>query len=302
MAKLVLFFCVSFTILFLAMAGIRFMTLRLEWVSALSWQVDLIAAARWALSLALYGGILLGLIYTVLERVSAPAAVLCMVLLSMGFVAGLGRGLENWSNLPKPPTGQARELGAPGLILAHQVRPYGTAVILLRGPDELSRARVVAFPDGPLVFQEEFAGVAHSLADLPPAPFNSDTPWFLQSVAMDIRLSAENLQERLGEGLPSFLLYVGSLAFLLASLGFVLRFGAWPLANFFLGVLAFRGILALETLFNSREVQEVFATFLQDRLPVSLVVPAIFLVAGMIANLYSLLTHLARRQGRDAVV
>ncbi|MCL2192302.1 MAG: hypothetical protein FWB78_02760 [Treponema sp.] len=298
LARLVLFFSVSFVVLFLVMAGARFLVLRLEWVRALSWQADFIAAARWALSLALYGGILLGLIYTVREKFFPPMVTLCMVLLSLGFAAGIGRGLENWSNLvPDTLANRDQALGAPGLILANQ--PFGTAVILLQGPDEPSRARIVAVPDSPMIFQEEFAGLAESL---PPAPFNSDTPWFLQSVAIDIRLNAENLQQRLVEGMPSFLLYVGSLVFLLSSLMFVIRFGVWPLANFFLGILAFRGVLALETLFNSREMQDVFASFLQDRLPVSIVVPVIFLVAGLIANLYSILTHLARRQGRDAVV
>jgi len=298
---MVLFFSVGFLVLFLVMSGTRFLVLRLEWVSALSWQVDFIAAARWALSLALYGGILLGLTYAVLEKVFAPVAVLCMILLSLGLTAGIGHGLQNWSNMFSPGADavRTRTLGAPGLILANPVRPYGTSVILLQGPDEPSRTRVVAVPDSPMVFQEEFAGLAQSL---PPAPFNSDTPWFLQSVAIDLRLSAENLQNRLAGGPSAFLLYAGSLVFLLTSLMFVLRLGVWPLANFFLGVLAFRGVLALETLFNSREVQDVFAAFLQDRLPVSLAAPAIFLFAGLIAHLYSLLIHLARRQGRNAIV
>jgi len=296
-----LFFTASFVILFLVMAGMRFLVLRLEWVRALSWQADFITAARWALSLAIYGGILLGLTYAVLARVFAPASILCVILLTLGFAIGIGHGLENWSNVSSGGVseGQARTMGGPGLILANPVRPYGTAVVLLKGPDEPSRARVVAVPNNPMVFQEEFAGMAQSL---PSAPFNRDTPWFLQRLAIDIRLSAETLQSRFMEGLPSFLLYAGSLVFLLSSLMFVLRFGVWPLANFFLGVLAFRGVLALEVLLNSREVQEVFATFLQGRLPVSLTAPVIFLVAGLIAHLYSLLTHLARRQGRNAIV
>jgi len=290
LAKLALFFCACFLVLFLVMSGARFLALRLEWAGE---QADLVDAARWGLSVALYGGMLLGLAYTVLERVFAPAAVLCLVALSLGFVVGIGHGLESVSPLPGAHAG--RSLGSPGLILSH--RPYGTTVVLLRGPDEPSRARVAVFPDGPMVFQEEFAGLAESL---PSAPFNIDTPWFLRSVAVDLRLSAGNLRDRLAGG--SLPLYAGSLAFFLSSLLFVLRLGAWPLANFFLGILAFRGVLALETLFNSREVQDVFAAFLQDRLPASLAVPAIFLVAGLLAHLFSLLKYLAKRQGRNAAV
>ena len=282
-------------VLFLAMAGVRFLALRLEWTGGF------VAAARWALSLSLYGGILIGLIYMVLERVFAPVAILCMVLLSLGFAVGIGQGLDSLSNVvpATAPASRNHAMGSPGLILSNPVRPYGTAVILLQGPDEPSRSRVVAVPGSPMVFQDEFAGLADSL---PSTLFNSNTPWFLQSVGMDIRLSAENLQQRLGEGMQSFLLYAGSLVFLLSSLMFVLKICAWPLANFFLGVLAFRGVLALETMFNSIEMRVTFDSFLQGRIPVSFVVPAIFLVAGLVAHLYSLLTHLARRQGRDAVV
>ena len=283
------------------------MALRLDWIRSVSGQTDLIAAARWALSLALYGGILLGLIHAVVEKVFAPAAIVCILLLAVGFTVGIGHGLESWSNMPDDsPAGPQRTLGGPGLILANPdtpTRPSGNAAfVLLQGPHEPARARVVAIPGSPMVFQPEFAGMDHSLVSLPPAPFNTDAPWFLQNLAIDLRLSAENLQNRLGEGPVSFLLYVGFLAFLLSSLMFILRLGAWPLANFFLGLLAFRGVLAAETLFASHQIQEVFASFLQGRLPVSLVAPGIFLIAGLLAHLYSLLAHLARRQAKHAVV
>ena len=303
---MVLFFTIAFAVLFLAMTGMRFMALRLEWVRSLSGQTDFIVAARWALSLALYGGILLGLIYAVVERLFAPAAIVCIILLSVGFTAGIGQWLENLSNVPAgTPADRPQTLGGPGLILSNPVspmRPNGIAIVLLQGPGEPARARVVADPGSPMLFQPEFAGLDHSLVNLPPAPFNSDTPWFLQNLAIDLRLSAENLQNRLGEGMAPFLLYLGSLVFLLSSLMFILKLGTWPLANFFLGLLAFRGVLALETLFITYQIQEVFAPFLQGRLSVSFVAPVIFLIAGLFAHLYSLLAHLARRQASHATV
>jgi len=306
LARLVLFFSLGFVMLFLAMAGMRFLVLRLEWIRVLSdqpgaGQTDLIAAAWWALSFALHGGILIGLIYAIRTKVLTLAAVLCIGLLSLGFAAGIGQGLESLSNVPLP-AGRARSLGEPGLILANPIRPYGTSIVLLQGPDEPARARVVAVPGSPMIFQEEFAGLDRSLVNLPPALFNTDTPWFLQSLAIDLRLNAENLHERLGEGIPSFLIYAGSLIFLLTSLMFVLRLSVWPLANFFLGLLAFRGVLALETFFNSQEIQDVFASFLQGRIPLSLAVPFIFVGIGLLAHLYSCLGYLARRQSSHAAV
>jgi len=300
-----LFFSLGFAILLLVMTGARFLALRLDWIRTISdlpgtGRADFVNAARWALSVALYGGILLGIARAVLDRVFAPAAVLCVALLSLGFVAGAGSALERLSG-----AGRAAErsapLGARGLILANPIRPYGTAIVLLQGPDEPARSRVVAVPGSPMVFQEEFAGTDRALVNLPPAVFNDDTPWFLRSVAADLRMSAENLRYLLARGWPGFLLYAGSLIFLLTSLMFVFRISVWPLAGFFLGALAFRGVLALETLLNSPEMRDVFASFLGDRLPVSLAVPFVFIIAGLLAHLYSTMAYIARRHAGNAV-
>jgi hypothetical protein len=72
---------------------------------------------------------------------------------------------------------------------------------------------------------------------------------------------------------------------------------AWPLANFFLCCLAFRGVLALETLFNSTDIQSFFNSYLQNYLPISAVVPMIFCVAGVLIYLYLFLVYLAKRKG-----
>ena len=97
----------------------------------------------------------------------------------------------------------------------------------------------------------------------------------------------------------SFLIYAGALILLLGSLGCVLNMSAWPLANLFLGCLAFRGILALEILLNSPEMQELFESFLENRLPLSLTVPLIFCAAGVLVYLYSILVYLAKRRGDE---
>ena len=298
------FFSVSFAVLFLVAAGMRFLAIRLEWVKALSGEpvatlTGLIAAARWALSFALYGGVLLSLSYAARKGVFAPSAVICIALLAIGFVTGIGMGLASWENVP-PVRTTMPPLGGPGLILVSSQRPSSMAVVLLRGPAEPGGARVVAIPGRPMQYQEEFVGRDPSITGLPPAPFRDENPWFLKSLAIDLRLNAENLRGLLDEGLLPFLEYTGTLIFLLCSLLFIFKFSAWPLANLFLGCLAFRGILALETFFNSPEIQDVFDSVLQDRLPLPHVIPLIFCGVGLLACLYSFLVNLTRRRVEDA--
>ena len=303
--------------------GMRFLAIRLEWIGTLSLQPGailtmLITAARWALSLGLYGGILLGLSFAVREKVFMPAAVFCMALLGLGFAYGVSCGLDSWEKVP-PEKEPAQLLGGPGLILANSRLPSGggrisdatltgaysagssgTSLVLLRGPSEPGRARVVAIPGKPIAYQAEFTGRDPASVSLPPVLFGDESPWFLKSLVIDLRLNAENLRMLFNEGFLPFVLYTGALVFLLCSLSFVLKFSAWPLVSLSLGCLAFRGILALETLFNSPEMQDIFNAFLQNRLPVQLAVPLIFCGVGFLAYLYSFLVYLAKRQGEHA--
>ena len=277
----------------------RFMALRLDWALApRGQQADIIVAARWALSFALYGGVLFGLGYAALKGVFSPAAILCVSVLALAFTAGIGSALESWSDLSWP-AGRVRTLGGQGLIL-ERPQPHGGTVVLLRGAGEPNEARTLAVPGSPMVFLDRFSGGGIPLADLSPAALDGNTPRFLQNIAADLGSSADVLRWRLGEGLSSFLLYAGSLVFMLGSLAFVLKIGAWPLASLFMGAFAFRGALALEAFLNSRETQGAIASFLQGRADLSLAVPAIFLVIGLLVHLYSLLVYLSRRKGRHA--
>jgi hypothetical protein len=302
--KLALFFSISFAILFLVAAGMRFLAIRVEWVKSLSNQpqavlTGLIAAVRWALPLALYGGMLLGLSYAVRYKVFAPLAIPCMLALSAVFVCGVTILAKNWENIP-PEKNLPQHLGGPGLLLSNPNRQTGTVIVLLQGPAEPDRARVIAVPGRPLLHQAEYTG--RDSISLPPAPFVDNTPWFLKSLAFDLRLSAENLQARFDQrssaGLVPFLTYAGALIFLLSSFWFVMKFSAWPLANMCLGCLIFRGLLALETFFNSSEMQETFSSFFQNRLPASFVAPLIFCAFALLAHLYSFLEKKKKRQDR----
>jgi hypothetical protein len=294
LVKLVLFYSVSFAILMIVSTGVRFLAVRAgsspqpEAVLA-----GLIAAARWSLSLGIYGGIILGLSYAARNKVFAPFTVLFTGALSLVLACVISQGLKNWENVP-PAVNQAPPLGGPGLIAANNALLDGSVVVLLQGPANPG-PRVVAVPGQPLLNQAEFPGkdvIAGGYA----GPFANNSPWFLQSLAIDLTLSGENLRRQFDGGLFPFLLYAGALTVLLTSCLFVFRLSAWPLANLFLGCLAFRGILALETFFNSPDMQAAFGSFLENRLPVSLAVPFIFCFIGILAHLYTLLVFAAGRR------
>jgi len=296
--KLVLFFSLSFALLFLISTGLRFLTLRVEWIRTLSQEqgpilADLVIAARWALSLTLYGGILIGLSYAVRKNVFAPVALLCIVVLSLGFIWGIDQLVESLESMPSVKT-RDQPLGKPGLILSNTILPSGTVIVLLQGPAQPNGSRVVATPGKPMLYQAEFAGKDLASASLPPAPFVNDCPWFLKSLAIDLRLNSELLRQHLNNGLIPFLLNTGPLVFLLCTFMFILKMSAWPLVNLFLGCLAFRGVLTLEIFFKTPEMRDVFDSFLQNRLPLSLAVPIIFCGVGVLVCLYSLLVFLVK--------
>ncbi|MDR2434691.1 MAG: hypothetical protein LBD47_08995 [Treponema sp.] len=304
LARLVLFFSLGFAVLFLAAAGLRYLAIRVDWVRTLprrqgTMLTDLIAAARWALSLALYASLLLSLSYAARGRFSVPVTAACLVALPLAFSYGVSLGLARMENLP-PVRDTAKVLGGPGLFLTNARRSSDTSIVLLEGPARPGGARVAAIPGRPLIYQSEAAGPG-TASSLPPIPFRDDVPWFLQSMSIDIRLSAEQLEARFKAGPLPFLIYAGALILLLSSLRFILTVSAWPLANLFLGCLVFRGILALETFFNSSETQDVFESFLENRLPLSLSVPLIFCAFGVLVHIYSLLVYAAkwRRDNED---
>jgi hypothetical protein len=299
LAKLALFFSLSFAVLFLAGAGFRFLDLRVQWIRYLPQQPQtvltvLIDAAHWSLSLALYGSLLLSLSYAARKHFFAPVTIGCLFVLSLVFSSGISAGLKHWAYVP-PAQNSARPLGGPGLIL----RQANTSVVLLKGPEDPRGPRVTALPDRPLLFQAQPAGPNNSILSLPPIPLGNEEPWFLESIAIDIRLSAEQIEQRFSQSPALFLVYTGTLIFFLCSLGFILKFSVWPLANLFFGCLAFRGILALETFFNSPEMGDVFESFLRNRLPPSFFVPLIFCVFGLLVYLYSVLVYLARRRSNE---
>jgi hypothetical protein len=59
------------------------------------------------------------------------------------------------------------------------------------------------------------------------------------------------------------------------------------------------GILALETFVNSPEILGFFGSFLGNRVPQSLTVPLLFIVFGILINLYTFLVFLAGKRAID---
>ena len=297
LAKLLLFFSLSFTIIFLAATGIRFLTLWVEWVRYLPPKPEssltlLITAAHWALSLTMYFTILLNLSYAARKNYSIPVTMISVIIVSLFLNFGISFLLYNWKHVP-PAEVTGRQMGESGLILSSSLNKNEAAVILLKGTAEPLGPRVTSIPDRPLMFHESTANVNISL---PPIPFGDDTPWLLQSAIIDLRLNAEQLQQRFNESFLSYFIYVGALIFMLSSLGFIIKLSVWPLANLFLGILAFRGVLALETFLNSPEMRDVFGSLPGNIMSNVMAVPIIFFFFALLVNTYSILVFIAKRR------
>lgn len=289
-----LFFSLTFIIIFAAVTSLKFLTLRVEWAKILPAKPEttltlIIAAAHWAMSLTLFSSILITLNYIVRKRYFPLISIIFVMGLSFAFCFGISFALEQWKSVP-PAQVSGVQLGEKGLILS--------SVVLLEGTADPLGPRVMAIPNQPLVFHESAAS-DRGRTMLPPVPFGDDTPWFLESVAVDIRINAQMFQRKFAEGFFPYLIYSGSIIFLLCSLGFAIKFSVWPLANLFLATLAFRGILALVTFFNTPEMQEIIGSFLDNKLQIDLAIPIFFTGVGLLIHLYSFLVYAVKRRVDD---
>ena len=299
LAKLILFFSFTFIIVFAAAAAVKFLSLSVDWAKNLPAKPEtaltlLLTAAHWALSLALFSSIILAVNYAARREYFAVMAVGCVMILSFLFCFGISFALEQWKSVP-PSQSSGVPLGGNGLILTNSLNRNETAVVLLNGASDPLGPRVVAIPGQRLVYQQSAA--ANYI--LPPVLFGDDTPWFMESLAIDIRLNAEMFRQKFLDGIFPYLFYAGSMIFMLCSLAYVLKFSVWPLANLFLAALVFRGVLALNTFLNTPEMQEITDSFLNNIIPVSIALPLFFLGLGILLNLYSLLSYAAKKRYDD---
>ena len=304
LAKLAIFFSISFVIIFILSAGIRYLSLQVDWARYLPQRNEtlnslIVRAAHWALSFSMYSAVLITLSYAVRKKIFTPITISGVIVLSLFFNFGLSFLLQNIKTTQtdtQPVKSNSMQIGGKGLILSNTINRNETAVVLLNGMAEPLGPRVIAIPDRPLTFQESTINTG---INLPPVPFENKISWFIESLIIDIRLSAENIQKQFHSGLFPYLMYSGALLLLLTSLCFIFKLSAWPLANLFLGIIAFRGILAIEVFFNSPEIQELFNDFFKGLIPVTIVVPLIFTSFGLLVHSYSFLIFMAKRRSND---
>ena len=295
-----LFFSLSFTLVFLAAILLRFLGSWIELVRLIPIEAkpggDVAEAAWKALPVAIYLSILLSLSYTVRRRIPIFLAILCVTVLGCVFTLGASFGINRASVLRIVFKSVSPLQGSPGLILSRS----DNSMILLRESSDIHGPRVVSIPGRPLIYQETHIGPNNTILSLPSLPFSDNTPWFIRSLNIDFSLSSGQLENRLEQSLLYFAVYAFSLIFLLASMRFLLELSQWPLANLFIGALVFRGILTLETFLNAQEINTLIGTFLADRLSPAFLSPLVFTVIGVLILFYTLLTRIIRpRRGRD---
>jgi hypothetical protein len=244
----------------------------------------------------LYCAILMSLSYSARRRIAAPAAILSIFILADGAALGLSLGLRNLkagnAGVPLGSGGEMKTLGSPGLILSR----WDVTTTLLGDPGTGGGSRVVSIPSRPLIYQKETSG-----PDSAGALFRDGTPALMRGLLVDSALAAEQFETRLNRGLLPFALYGGALILLLSSLRFVLDLSSWPLANLFCGALAFRGVLAFQTLVDSRSVQTFIIAFFDNRIDGAILSPIIFTGLALLILLYTFLVNVARNTPRQSL-
>ncbi|MDR1046976.1 MAG: hypothetical protein LBL64_04310, partial [Treponema sp.] len=257
---------------------------------------EFLEAARWALALSVHGAILSALSYSARKRIFAPLSIPVIVFLAcaMSFV---GFWALQRANFLPPAQVPPKTLGQPGLILTQS----GSVIVLLEEPEKIYGPRVVVMDGQPLLFQENPRGPGNSGAYLPRLSFISQAPWFLRSLAIDIRLAGIQMEALFNRGLVSFIIYEGALIFLLASLRFILEFSVWPLANFFLGILAVRGVLALESFVNSPEIADFLGFYLGQPELSAYAVPLSWCLFAVLICLYTFLISLIKKRRKNEI-
>ena len=279
---------------------LKYLSLRVDWAKNLPPKPEtaitlIITAAYWALTLTMFSTILLATNYIARKKNFPLTSILTVIVLSISFSYGTTFVLDQMKSvLPVQTAGI--QMGEKGLILSNSLSRNVTSIVLLEGTANPYGPRVTAIPGQPLAFYESAAGTNF---DLPPIPFGDDTPWFLKSLDIDIRMNAEMFLQKYNEGNISWLIYTGSFIFILCSLGFFLKFSVWPLANLFLAAIAFRGILALGIFLNAGEIQDMINSFLNNIRLAGLALPLSFVGFGILIYIYSVLTFAAKRQNTD---
>jgi hypothetical protein len=301
MARLVLFFSLTFIIVFAVAGAICYIELALGAAKTIpagppAELGEFIAALQKILPLILYVSTLLGLSYTARRGMAMPAAIFGLFFLAGGATLGSSMGLLRLKSLDSTaiPLFSSATLGSPGLILSQG----DTVMVVLGAPANAGSPRAVLLPGRPLIYQELPPGPNNIVTALPPTPFRTEESPLMRGLLADSALAADQFTRRLDQGLIPFAIYGGALILLLVSLRFVLDLSSWPLANLLSGALVFRGVLAFQAFIDSRTVQDLIHGGLNERVDISLLSPVIFTGLGLLILLYTFLVNLARERIR----
>jgi hypothetical protein len=312
-AKLVLFFCLSFTGI-LVLGGI--LGLLQEWAGLAvlfppdpeGFSVNGAAEFGAALPAAFYLSILLSLSYAARRRMIYPLA--CAVILVLSFVLSAGAffGLDMLNQMggiqirakaapPKPAKPGLMLVSSQGVVqtvfLEDPYKPDGARVLLSRGQFGAA-AGALGGQAASLYYQRQ----ANSPVSQVPLFFAGPQSRFFRSIDADFARTFRVFSAWFKEGPLTYGIYAGSLALFLLSLGCLVNISFWSLANLFFGALIFRGALALEAFLNLPDIHELLSSFAGRFIPESLINPLIFCSLGALILLYSALVYLAR--GRRA--
>jgi hypothetical protein len=255
-----------------------------------------LASLRACIPQTMYITVLLTLSYAARRNIPFPLTLVCLFLLVFSVSGGLYLGTVRagrFDSLARTDT--PRTLGSPGLILSQG----NISMVLLEKPGQERGARVVSIPGQSLLYQKLPLGPGNQVLPLPSAAFRAPLPYFLQSILLDFSLAASRYEALVAQGFYYFIACLASISLFLCSLGFLFKISVWPLANVFIGALVFRGILALETFINSREVLELLSEYIESSIPRPLISALILALASALIILYSLLARLARRRRSD---
>jgi hypothetical protein len=298
-AKLLLFFSLTFTILFLLSAGLGVLHVWIDAASSVPARpfaafAEFIPSVEWALPFTLYTTTLMAMSYACRTKISTLGAFVVLFVFAFGFTYAVSLGISHAKGMDLPPLNIGREtLGKPGLALGGR----GMTVVLLDDPANAAGERVVSMDDRALFYQPDPAGPDGHPIPLPSALFKIKNIALFDGLLIDFSLAAKELSARFEDGFLPYAAYSGAIIFMLLSLVAVLDIGAWPLANIFIGAVLFRLALSFEVFIGQRETLEYLAGFLGRRVPVYLVTPGIIGAAGVLLAVYSVLVFAARDGG-----
>ncbi|MDR2842664.1 MAG: hypothetical protein LBV52_05630 [Spirochaetaceae bacterium] len=300
-ASLIAYFGIFFTLIFLGSVSVGFLHVWITAVSTVPMRpylglAEIVQKVEWALPFSLYLTIIFSMNYANRHKTPPAAAFLIVVVMSGAFVWGASKGLSNSRKMAAPPfLIQQQTIGKQGLILSQS----GTVFTLLDDPAIETGSRVVSIPDKPLIYQELPVDANGNVIPAPPIPFhfgNSNTFATLQ----DLTLSAQNFSKRYDQGLSAFGMWALALILLLCALSFIFEIGEWHIANIFLGIFLFRGLLAFEVFFNSAEIQNYLFDFFRGALRYEYISPFVFTVIAALILIYVVLYFIAQGKKSNA--